>query len=133
MITSADLEPIASAVPSFHPKWQQVLEAELPEDADILVPEFSCHMSIHLVKAALAGDFRDFELLFAALELPLSDPTTELFDSLTMGFLESLIHTCKMGGVSLERVRDCITGNNTRREWDGAYNYIHAGQEPTQR
>ena len=130
MITSVDLEPIASSVPSFQPKWQQMLEAQEPEDADILFVEFSARMCMHLVEAAVAGDFSDFELLFAAIEFPLSDRKTELFDSLTMGFLESLMNTCKMGGVSLARVRECITGNNTRREWDDTYNYKYG--EPTQ-
>jgi|SRR5688572_6916124 len=127
MITSADLEPIASAVPSFHSKWQKMLESQEPEDADIFFVEFSGRLCMHLVEAAVAGDFSDFELVFTSLEIPLSDHSTELFDSLTMGFLQSLINTCKMGGVSLARVRDCITGNNTRREWDSAYNYSFWG------
>jgi hypothetical protein len=86
MVTRADLESIVSALPSFRAKWDQWQELKDP-----ISVEFSFYMSQYLVERAAAGDFTDFGLLFAALEAPLSDPTTELYDALTMGFLEDLI------------------------------------------
>jgi hypothetical protein len=59
----------------------------------------------------------------------LSDPTTELYDTLTMGFLEDLIHLCERKGISLERVANCITGTRMREEWNWAYKYTRADRE----
>ena len=123
MITRADLESIVSAVPSFRAKWderQETLE-------DPISVEFSFYMTQHLVERATAGDFTDFSLLFAALEGPLSDSTTELYDGLTMGFLEDLIRLCERKGISLERVANCINEDSVRKEWIAAYNHTHAG------
>jgi len=55
--------------------------------------EFSFYVSQYLVERASAGDFTDLILLFSALEGPLSDPNTELYDAM-MGFLEDLIRSC---------------------------------------
>ena len=128
MVTKSDLEPIAAAVPSFQPKWKQLLETL--KDPKMIAVEFSFELSEHLVACASAGDFSDFSLLFSALETPLVDRTTELYDVLTMGFLEDLIRNCKREKVNLRRVADCITGTRMREEWNWAYNYTHADREP---
>jgi hypothetical protein len=125
MVTRADLESIVSAVPSFRAKWNQWQETL----EDSISVEFSFYMTQHLVERATSGDFTDFSLLFAALEAPLSDPTTELYDALTMGFLEDLIHLCERKGISLERVANCITGTRMREEWNWAYKYTRADRE----
>jgi hypothetical protein len=122
MITRADLESIISAVPSFQAKWNE-WQGTLGEPISV---EFSFYMSQYLVERASAGDFTDFTLLFSALEGPLSDPNTELYDALTMGFLEDLIRSCEQKGISLQRVTQCIDGESMRREWQAAYYYTHA-------
>jgi len=128
MLTAADFEPIVSAVPSFHPKWKELIET-FDGRTEVGV-EFSFEMTEHLVSRAAVGDYRDFVLLFAALEVPLSDPTTEIHDSLTMGFLEDLIHSCERKHINLERIADCIIGPRLRDEWNWAFNYTHAGKKP---
>jgi hypothetical protein len=127
MITNADLEAIALAVPSFQPKWKQLLK-KLKDPRGIAV-EFSFELTEDLVARASAGDFSDFSLLFSALEVPLLDQTTELYDALTMGFLKDLIYKCKREHINLKRIADCITGTRMREEWNWAYNHIHAGRE----
>ena len=125
MLTQTDFEPIIAAVPSFQTKWFQWRErGELYGPPSV---DFSRYMTEHLIERAAVDDFTDFSLLFEALEAPLSNPTTELYDSLTMGFLEDLVHACERAGVSLPRVRECIAGGRAQSEWDAAYNYIHAG------
>jgi hypothetical protein len=127
MLTKSDLEPIASAVPSFQPKWKQLLETL--KDPTTIAVEFSFALAEHLVARASAGDFSDFRLLFSALEIPLVDQTTELYDALTEGFLEDLIRKCERENINLQRVADCIIGARMREEWNWAYNYIYAGRE----
>ena len=125
MLTQTDFDPIIATVPSFQTKWLQ-----LKERGELFGPvsvDFSYYITQHLIERAGADDFTDFTLLFTALETPLSNPSTELYDALTMGFLEDLIHACENSGVSLQRVRECIAGDRTRSEWNAAYNYIHAG------
>ena len=94
---------------------------------------FSFELTEHLVTRASAGDFSDFSLLFSALETPLVDQTTELYDALTMGFLEDLIHKCQRKNINLKHVADCITGTRIREEWNWAYNYTHAARETNRR
>src|SRR5262245_43993336 len=129
MITKADLEPIVSAVPSFEAKWNE-WQGTLGEPISV---EFSFYMTQHLVERASAGDFTDFTLLFSALEGPLSDPTTELYDTLTMGFLEDLIRLCERNGINLQRLTRCINGDSMRREWSAAYNYTRAAKSAHRR
>jgi hypothetical protein len=128
MVTKSELEPIALAVPSFRPKWEQLLKTI--KDPTMIAVEFSFELSEHLVTRASAGDFSDFSLLFSALEVPLVDQTTELYDALTMGFLEDLLHKCERKNINLKHVADCITGTRMREEWNWAYNYTHADREP---
>jgi hypothetical protein len=124
MVTRADLEPIAVAVPSFRPKWEQLLKTL--KDPTMLAVEFSFALTEHLVARASARDFSDFSLLFSALEAPLLDQTTELHDALTMGFLEDLIRKCERENINLKHVAGCITGTRMREEWNWAYDYTHA-------
>jgi hypothetical protein len=125
MLMQTDFDAIIAAVPSFQTKWLQLKErGELRGPVSV---DFAYYITLHLIERAAADDFTDFTLLFEALETPLSNSSTELYDSLTMGFLESLICACESSGVSLLRVRECIAGDRTRSEWDAAYNYIHAG------
>src|SRR5438552_18524893 len=104
MVTRADLESIVSAVPSFRAKWNQWQETL----EDSISVESAFYMNQHLVERTTSGDFTDFSLLFAAIEAPLSDPTTELYDALTMGFLEDLIHLCEGKRNSSDSVATCI-------------------------
>jgi hypothetical protein len=127
MVTRADLEPIVLAVPSFRPKWEQLLKTL--KDPTMIAVEFSFALTEHLVTRASAGDFSDFSLLFCALEAPLLEQTTELHDALTMGFLEDLIHKCERENINLKHVADCITGTRMREEWNWAYNFTHADRE----
>jgi hypothetical protein len=127
MVTRSDLEPIALAVPSFRPKWEELLKTL--KDPTMLAVEFSFKLTEHLVTRASAGDFGDFSLLFRALERPLADQTTELHDALTMGFLEDLIRKCEGKGINLKHVAECITETRMREEWKWAYNYVHADEE----
>jgi hypothetical protein len=121
MLTLADFDPVVAAVPAFQAKW--ILWREHGELYEPIFVEFSFRMAQHLVEHAADDNFDDFTLLFAALEAPLSNPTTELYDSLTMGFLEDLIHECKQRGINLDRVASCATGSVIQREWQRAFNY----------
>ena len=127
MVTKSELEPIALAVPSFRPKWEELLKTL--KDQTMIAVEFSFALTEHLVTRASAGDFSDFSPLFSALEVPLADQTSELHDALTMGFLEDLIHKCERRNINLKHVADCITGTRMREEWNWAYNYTHAERE----
>jgi hypothetical protein len=51
MVTRADLEPIAVAMPSFRPKWEQLLKTL--KDPTMLAVEFSFALTEHLVARAL--------------------------------------------------------------------------------
>lgn len=84
MLTETDFEAIIAGVPRFQAKWRQW--EELGELCGPVSVDSSFYMTQHLIEQAAVHDFTDFALLFDALEAPLSDPTTELYDSLTMGF-----------------------------------------------
>jgi hypothetical protein len=126
MVTRADLEPIALAVPSYRPKWEQLLKTL--KDPAMLAVEFSFALTGHLATRASAGDFSDFSLLLSALEVPLAYQTTELHDALTIAFLEDLIRKCERKNINLKRVVHCITGTRMR-EGNWTYNYSDAQKE----
>lgn len=121
MISRSELDPIASSIPSFKVKWNELLSGDV--DQTILGVEFSFLLTNHLMERAEVGDFTEFAPLFDALEKPLSDRSTELFDSLTMGFLEDLIHACQDRNIDLKRIRNCIKGKRTLEEWNAACAY----------
>jgi hypothetical protein len=134
MVTTQDLEPIVSAVPSFRRAWEELLQpSEDPtlDDPTIIDVEFSTAMTKHLVTQAHSGDFSDFSLLFAALEGPLSGPNAELYDSLTSGFLNQLMSACEDCGIDLSRVAACIPGPTTQFEWSVSYRWTHQDKEPS--
>ncbi len=111
MISCSELDPFAPSIPSFQMKWNKLLSGDV--DQTILGVEFSFLLTNHLMERAKVGDFTEFAPLFDALEKPLSDRSTELFDSLTMGFLEGLIHACQDRNIDLKRIRSCIKGERT--------------------
>jgi hypothetical protein len=121
MISREELDPIAASIPSFQMKWNELLSGGV--DQTILGVEFSFLLTSHLMERAEGGDFSEFAPLFDDLEKPLSDRSTELFDSLTMGFLEDLIHACQRRKIELEHVRKCIKGQRALEEWNAACAY----------
>jgi hypothetical protein len=60
----------------------------------------------HLTAHAAIGDFRGFSCLFDALEEALKGPNTELYDELTSGLLNTLVHTCERKGIDLGLVAE---------------------------
>jgi hypothetical protein len=127
MLTKTEFEPIIAAVPSFRTKWlQREKQGRLCGPIPV---DFSLYMTEHLIECAERDDVSDFTLLFQALEGPLSDRTTELYDSLTMGFLEDLINECERRFIKLDRVEHCIGSTVVRQEWNWAYNYTRAGKD----
>jgi len=63
MITKIELEPIALALPSFRPKWEQLLRTS--KDPTTIAVEFSFALTEHLVMRAAARDLSDFSALFS--------------------------------------------------------------------
>jgi hypothetical protein len=84
-------------------------------------------MCEHLTAQAAIGDFRGFSCLFDALEEALKEQSTELYDELTSGLLNTLVHTCERKGIDLGLVAERITGPMARKEWNASYRWTHRG------
>jgi hypothetical protein len=78
MLTETDFEPIIAGVPSFQTKWLQWKKRE--ELCGPVSVDFSFYMTEHLIQRAAVDDFTDFTLLFDALEVPLSNSASELYE-----------------------------------------------------
>jgi hypothetical protein len=129
MIQPSQLEPIAVAVPSFSAEWRQLLIAASEDPASIGV-EFQFSMCEHLTAQAANGDFRGFSCLFDVLEEALKEPSTTLYNELTSGLLNTLVHTCERKGIDLRLIADRIRGPTARKEWNAAYRWTHRDEEP---
>jgi hypothetical protein len=121
VVSRSELDRIASSLPSFQIKWNELLNGDV--DQRLLGVEFSFLLTNHLMERAEVEDFTEFAPLFDALEDPLSDRSTELFDSMTMGFLEDLIHACQDRNIDLKRIQKCIKGERVLEEWNAACAY----------
>src|SRR4051812_31415175 len=118
MLTSYDLKSIVDAVPSFRGKWNELIDTI---DPPLLPMEFSMALSRYLCDQAAKGDFKELESVFAALESVFSENTSDknkLYETLTMGFLEDLIHKAELSRVDLALIANCIKGERTRKEWN---------------
>jgi hypothetical protein len=129
MIKRSQLEPLAVAVPSFSAEWRRLL-VEAGEDPASIGVEFQFSMCEHLTAQAAIGDFRGFSCVFDALEEALKEPSTELYDELTSGLLNTLVHTCERKGIDLGLVAERITGPMARKEWNASYRWTHREEEP---
>jgi hypothetical protein len=129
MVKPSQLEPIATAVPSFSAEWRRLL-IEAGEDSASIGVEFQLSMCEHLTGQAAIGDFRGFHCLFDALEVALKEPSTKLYDELTSGLLNTLVHKCESKGIDLGLVADCIAGPTAQKEWNASYRWTHRDEEP---
>ena len=120
MVTEAQLAPLLNAVPAFESEWLSTRERVRP---DLIATEFFIALAFHLADRAATGDFSEFEWLFAAIERLYQDGDDELDTALTVGFLEDLIHAAVDRKVSLDRIASYVTGAESKRSWQAAYEY----------
>jgi hypothetical protein len=120
MVTEAQLAPLLNAVPSFESEWHSTREGMRE---DLIAPEFFGALAVHLADRAATGDFSEFEWLFAAIERLYLAGDAELDTALTVGFLEDLIHAAAGRKVSLNQIASYVTGVESKRGWQAAYEY----------
>lgn len=135
MLSDLQYADLLAAVPSFAPKWaaRQAAHREyverFPEEAlsprDAAV-EFLGQLAWHVGEAVARGEHpEELPRLFAALERLYAGADEDLWQQLTIGFLESVIYTAERGGGDTASLAAHTAGPETAHAWRAAYEYIH--------
>lgn len=121
MLTDDDWEPLRAAVPSFAQRWRAfVAQPWYESDPPYAVSE----LARHLVDEAAAGRTGELPDFFQALDALLGDASDELYDLVTIGLLEDLVHEADDRGVKLTAFERAAKGSHARKAWTAAVKYI---------
>lgn len=114
-VVSDDLwAPLRAAVPSFAERWRAFASSPWYEaDASFGVSELARHM-VDEVAANRVGEVAPF---FAALEDLLAVADEELYNVLTIGLLEDLVHEADRRGISLAVFDKADRGAASEAAW----------------
>ena len=135
MLSDAQYADLLAAVPSFAPEWaarrasHREYVARFPDEAlsprDAAV-EFLGQLAWHVGEAvARAPRPGEIPALFAALERLYAGADEDLWQQLTIGFLESVIYTAEREGGDTAWLAAHTAGPETAHAWRAAYEYIH--------
>ena len=121
MITNDIWAPLRAAVPSFAEPWREhVSQSWYEDDASYGVSL----LARHLVDEAAAGRVSELPRFFAGLDAQLDDADEELYNLLTIGLLEDLVHAADAHGLELAPFERAIHGGRARSAWDAVIAFL---------
>ena len=121
MLTDDDWEPLRAAVPSFAQRWRAfVAQPWYESDPPYAVSE----LARHLVDEAAAGRTGELPDFFQALDALLGDASDELYDLVTIGLLEDLVHEADDRGVKLATFERATKGSRAKNAWTGVVKFM---------
>ena len=113
-------EPLRSAVPSFADRWAAFTRAPWYEsDASYGASE----MARHLVAEVAAGRDAELPAFFNALDRLLDGADEDLYNLLTIGLLEDLVHEAQRHAIDPSHFDAHITGDHARDAWKKVLTY----------
>jgi hypothetical protein len=121
VISDAVWAPLRAAVPSFSERWREHVGQPWYED------DASYGVSLlarHLVDEAAAGREGELPSFFASLDALLADAGEDLYNLLTIGLLEDLVHAAEAGRVALGSFERAIQGDRARAAWDAVIRFL---------
>ena len=127
MLTDDDWEPLRAAVPSFAERWREFVAQPWYEPD----PSFSVsELARHLVAEAAANRTTDLATFFAAVDAMLASADEELYDLVTIGLLEDIVHEADARGVSLTTFDRAAKGDHARQAWRAVVAFIRKNASP---
>ncbi len=134
MLSADQIAALLDAVPSFAPGWQAWRAGHLgyvarfPEEALTereTAVELLGQLAWRVGEQVARGDVREVPSLFAALERLYRGADEDLWNQLTIGFMESLIYTIEGNGGNAAVLTPFTAGPETEAAWRAAYDYTH--------
>ena len=130
MLSDDVWEPLRAAVPSFAGRWREVVQQPWYEsDATYGVSE----LARHLVDEAGAGRSTELPAFFAALDALLASASDEVYDVLTIGLLEDVVHEAEQRDVALKTFARAARGARARTAWNDVVAIIERAKRPPSR
>lgn len=122
MLSDDDWEPLRDAVPSFSERWSAfVAQSWYESDPSYSVSE----LARHLVDEAAAGRTSELPAFFGAVDRILNGASDELYDLVTIGLLEDVVHEADARGVALKAFdRAARSGDRAREAWNAVVAFI---------
>jgi hypothetical protein len=115
MLTDDSWEPLRDAVPSFAEHWRAFVAQPWYESSD---PTYAVsELARHLVDEVAAGRTGELPGFFHALDALLGTASDELYDLLTIGLLEDIVHEADGRGVKLTAFERAVKGSGAKKAW----------------
>lgn len=114
MLSDDDWEPLRAAVPSFADRWRDfVTQPWYEPDPSYSVSE----LARHLAEEAAAGRTTELAAFFTAVDHILRNAGDELYDLVTIGLLEDVVHEVDARGIALTPFDAAARGDRAREAW----------------
>ena len=127
MLTDDDWEPLRAAVPSFAERWRAFVAQPWYESSD---PTYSVsELARHLVDEVAAGRTGDLPGFFHALDGLLAGSSDELYDLVTIGLLEDIVHEADGRGVKLTTFERAAKGSGAKKAWTSVVKFMRGGTQ----
>jgi len=121
MLSDDDWEPLRAAVPSFADRWSAfVAQSWYESDPPYSVSE----LARHLVDEAAAGRTSELPPFFTAIDRMITGASDELYDLVTIGLLEDVVHEADGRGIALEPFDHAAHGDRAREAWSAVVAFI---------
>lgn len=121
MISDDVWAPLRAAVPSFAERWREhVGQSWYDDDASYGVSL----LARHIVDELAAGREGELAPFFAALDALLADADEDLYNLLTIGLLEDLVHAAEAQGVALRAFERAVQGAHARAAWGAVIRFL---------
>jgi len=121
MLSDADWEPLRAAVPSFAERWKAFVAQPWYEDD----PTFDVsELARHLVDEAAERRTSELPAFFTKLDQLLAEARDELYDLLTIGLLEDVVHEADGRGIALTPFDRAAKGTHARKAWHAVVKFI---------
>ena len=121
MISDDVWAPLRAAVPSFAERWNEhVAQPWYEDDASYGVSL----LARHLVDEVAEGREGELTPFFAALDALLADAGEDLYNLLTIGLLEDLVHAARARDVPLAPFERAIQGDRARAAWGAVIRFL---------
>ncbi|HKH92862.1 MAG TPA: hypothetical protein VKA54_13730 [Gemmatimonadaceae bacterium] len=121
MLSDDDWEPLRAAVPSFSDRWSAfIAQSWYESDPSYSVSE----LARHLVDEAAAGRTSELPAFFTAVDRMLTGANDELYDLVTIGLLEDVVHEADARAITLEPFDGAAEGDRAREAWSAVVAFI---------
>ena len=121
MLSDDDWKPLRAAVPSFADRWNG-FAAQSWYESD---PSYSVsELARHLVDEAAAGRTSELAAFFTAVDRILTGASDELYDLVTIGLLEDVVHEVDARGIALTPFDRAVRGDRAREAWKAVVAFI---------